>query len=32
MSFLPHYGIGVDSDFNRNEYREYLLVLKAAGA
>ena len=31
-SFLPHYGPGVDSACNRNEYREYFLWVKAAGA
>jgi hypothetical protein len=31
-SFLSHYGPGVDSAFNRNEYQEYFLVVKAAGA
>ena len=25
-SFRSHYGPGVDSAFNRNEYQEYLLV------
>jgi hypothetical protein len=29
---LPHYGSGVDSASNRNEYRKYLLGVKAAGA
>jgi hypothetical protein len=29
--FLPHYGPGVDSDSNRNEYQEYFLGAKAAG-
>ena len=29
-SFRPHYGPGVDSAFNRNEYREYFLGVKAA--
>jgi hypothetical protein len=28
----PHYGPGVDSGSNRNEYQEYFLGLKAAGA
>jgi hypothetical protein len=27
-----HYGPGVDSASNRNEYRVYLLGVKAAGA
>jgi len=31
-SFLSHYGPGVDSAFNRNEYQEYFLGAKAAGA
>jgi hypothetical protein len=31
-SFEPHYGPGVDSAFNRNEYQEYFLGVKAAGA
>jgi len=31
-SFLPHYGPGVDSASNRNEYKEYFLGVKAAGA
>jgi len=31
-SFRPHYGPGVDSASNRNEYRVYLLEVKAAGA
>jgi hypothetical protein len=30
--FLPHYGPGVDSASNRNEYQEYFLGVKAAGA
>ena len=30
--FRPHYGPGVDSASNRNEYHEYFLGLKAAGA
>jgi hypothetical protein len=25
LSFRPHYGPGVDSAFNRNEYQEYFL-------
>jgi len=32
FSFRPHYGPGVDSAFNRNEYRKYFLGVKAAGA
>jgi len=28
----PHYGSGVESASNRNEYQEYFLGLKAAGA
>jgi len=31
-SFRSHYGPGVDSAFNRNEYQEYFLGVKAAGA
>jgi len=31
-SFHPHYGPGVDSTSNRNEYQEYFLGVKAAGA
>jgi len=31
-SFRSHYGTGVDSASNRNEYQEYLLWVKAAGA
>ena len=31
-SFRSHYGPGVDSAFNRNEYQEYFLWVKAAGA
>jgi hypothetical protein len=30
--FRPHYGPGVDSVSNRNEYQEYLLGVKAADA
>jgi len=29
--FLPHYGPGVDSASNRNEYQKYFLGVKAAG-
>jgi len=32
QSFRPHYGPGVDSASSRNEYQEYLLGVKAAGA
>ena len=32
QSFRPHYGPGVDSMSNRNEYQEYFLGVKAAGA
>jgi len=28
----PHYGPGVDSASNRNEYQKYFLGVKAAGA
>ena len=31
-SLRPHYGPGVDSASNRNEYQEYFLRVKAAGA
>jgi hypothetical protein len=31
-SFRPHYGPGVDTASNRNEYQEYILGVKAAGA
>jgi spore maturation protein CgeB len=31
-SFWSHYGPGVDSASNRNEYQEYFLGLNAAGA
>ena len=31
-SFRSHYGPGVDSLSNRNEYQEYFLGVKAAGA
>jgi len=30
--FRPHYGPGVDSASNTNEYQEYFLGVKAAGA
>ena len=30
--FRTHYGPGVDSASNRNEYQEYFLGVKAAGA
>jgi hypothetical protein len=32
LSFRPHYGPGVDSASNGNEYKEYSLEVKAAGA
>ena len=32
QSFRPHYGPGVDSTSNRNEYQEYFLGVKATGA
>ena len=32
LSFRPHYGPGVDSVSNRNEYQEYFLGVKAASA
>jgi len=31
-SFRSHYGPGVDSASNRNEYQEHFLLVKAAGA
>jgi len=31
-SFRSHYGPEVDSAFNRNDYQEYFLGVKAAGA
>ena len=31
-SFRSHYGPGVDSASNRNDYQVYFLVVKAAGA
>jgi len=31
-NFRSHYGSGVDSVSNRNEYQEYFLGVKAAGA
>ena len=31
-SFQSHYGPGVDSASNRNEYQEYFLGVKTAGA
>jgi len=31
-SFWSHYGPRVDSSSNRNEYQDYLLGVKAAGA
>jgi hypothetical protein len=30
--FRSHYGLGVDSVYNRNEYQEYFLGVNAAGA
>ena len=30
--FRSHYGAGVDSAFNRNEYQEYFLGVKVASA
>ena len=30
-SFRSHYGPGVDSDSNRNEYQKYFLGVKAGG-
>ena len=32
QSFRPQHGPGVDSASNRNEYQEYYLGVKAAGA
>jgi hypothetical protein len=32
LSFWPHYGHGVDSASNSNEYQEYFTGVKAAGA
>jgi hypothetical protein len=32
LFFRPQYGPGVDSAYNRNEYQEYFLGVKAAGA
>ena len=32
ISFRSHYGPGVDPASNRNEYQEYFLEVKAAGA
>ena len=31
-SFRSHYGPGVDSASNRNEYQEHFLAVKVAGA
>jgi len=31
-SFRSHYGPGVDSAYNRNDYQEHFLEVKAAGA
>jgi hypothetical protein len=32
LCFQPHYGPGVNSSSNRNEYQEYFLGVKATGA
>jgi hypothetical protein len=32
LTFQPHYSPGVNSASNRNEYQEYFLGVKAAGA
>jgi len=32
LTFRSHYGPGVDSASNTNEYQEYFLGVKAAGA
>ena len=32
QSFRPHYSLGVDAASDRNEYQEYFLGVKAAGA
>jgi len=32
QSFRSHYGPGVDSASNRNEYQEYFLGVKSGGA
>jgi hypothetical protein len=32
QSSRPHYGPGIDSVSNRNEYQKYFLEVKAAGA
>ena len=32
FSFRSHYGPGVDSDSNRNEYQEHFLGVEAVGA
>jgi hypothetical protein len=32
LSFWPHYGPEVDSASKRNEYQEYFLAVKVAGA
>jgi len=32
FSFRPHYGPGVDTVSNKNEYQEYFLRVKSAGA
>jgi len=31
-SFRPHYGPGIDTASNRNEYQEHFLGVKVAGA
>jgi len=31
-SFRSHYGLGIDSASNKNEYQEYFIGVKAAGA
>jgi len=31
-SFWPHYGLGINSASNRNEYQEYLLGVELASA
>ena len=32
ISLRSHYGLGVDSASNRNEYQEYFVRVRAAGA
>jgi len=29
---LPHYGLWVDQEYNGNEYQEFLMMVKVAGA